>query len=61
MFIKKFVLRVAGSSLAAILLFAVPRLGAQTPSESERLEKLVSVRLSCCRNATPSWNRKLPA
>src|SRR5205814_1085897 len=40
MFIKKFVLRVAGSSLAAILLFAVPRLGAQTPSESERLQKL---------------------
>src|SRR5438046_5178266 len=39
MFIKKFVLRVAGSSLAAILLFAVPRLGAQTPSESERLQK----------------------
>src|SRR5437762_4015753 len=40
MFIKKFVLRVAGRSLAAILLFAVPRLGAQTPSESERLQKL---------------------
>src|SRR5882724_11220306 len=40
MSIKKFVLRTAGSSLAAILLFAVPRLGAQTPSESERLQKL---------------------
>jgi phosphate-selective porin OprO/OprP len=40
MFIKKFVLRAAGNSLAAILLFAVPRLGAQTPSESERLQKL---------------------
>src|SRR5213592_856639 len=40
MFIKKFVLRAAGSSLAAILLFAVPRLGAETPSESERLQKL---------------------
>ena len=40
MFIKKFVLRAAGSSLAAILLLAAPRLGAQTPSESERLQKL---------------------
>src|SRR5437762_7731314 len=40
MFIKKFVLRTAGSSLAAILLLAAPRLGAQTPSESERLQKL---------------------
>src|SRR6266516_495513 len=40
MFIKKFVLRTAGSSLAAILLLAAPRLGAQTPSESERLKKL---------------------
>src|SRR5436190_13113690 len=40
MFIKKFVLRTAGSSLAAILLLAAPRLGAETPSESERLQKL---------------------
>ena len=40
MFIKKFVLWAAGSSLAAILLLAAPRLGAQTPSESERLQKL---------------------
>ncbi len=40
MFIKKFVLRTAGSSLAAIILLAAPRLGAQTPSESERLQKL---------------------
>jgi phosphate-selective porin len=40
MFITKFVLRAAGSSLAAIVLLAAPRLGAQTPSESERLEKL---------------------
>ena len=40
MFIKKFVLRAAGGSLAAIVLLAVPRLGAQTPSESERLQKL---------------------
>ncbi len=40
MFIKKFVLRAAGSSLAAIILLAAPRLGAQTPSESERLQKL---------------------
>ena len=40
MFIKKFVLRAAGSSLAAMLLLAAPRLGAQTPSESERLQKL---------------------
>ncbi len=40
MFIKKFVLRTAGSSLAAMLLLAAPRLGAQTPSESERLQKL---------------------
>jgi phosphate-selective porin len=40
MFIKKFVLRAAGGSLAAIMLLAVPPLGAQTPSESERLQKL---------------------
>jgi phosphate-selective porin len=40
MFIKEFVLRTAGTSLAAILLLAAPRLGAQTPSESERLQKL---------------------
>jgi phosphate-selective porin len=40
MFIKKFVLRTAGSSLAAIVLLGAPRLGAQTPSESERLQKL---------------------
>src|SRR5437660_11979655 len=40
MFIKKFVLRAAGGSLAAIVLMTAPRLGAQTPSESERLEKL---------------------
>ena len=40
MFIKKFVLRAAGGSLAAIVLLAAPRLGAQTPSESERLQKL---------------------
>src|SRR5947199_183458 len=40
MFTKKFVLRAAGVSLAAIILLAVPRLGAQTPSESERLQKL---------------------
>jgi phosphate-selective porin OprO/OprP len=40
MSIKKFVLRAAGSSLAAIILLAAPRLGAQTPSESERLQKL---------------------
>src|SRR6266568_2821428 len=40
MFIKKFVLRAAGAGLAAIVLLAAPRLGAQTPSESERLQKL---------------------
>ncbi len=40
MFIKKFVLRAAGGSLAAIVLLAAPRLGAQMPSESERLQKL---------------------
>src|SRR5438094_341367 len=40
MFTKKFVLRAAGGSLAAIVLLATPRLGAQTPSESERLQKL---------------------
>ena len=40
MFIKKFVLRTAGSSLAAILLLGAPRLGAETLSESERLQKL---------------------
>src|SRR5712692_6392128 len=40
MFIKKFVLRAAGGSLAAIVLLAVQPLGAQTASESERLENL---------------------
>ena len=40
MFIKKFELRAAGVSLAAIISLAAPRLGAQTPSESERLQKL---------------------
>src|SRR5438552_198879 len=40
MFIKKFVLRAAGGSLAAIVLLAAPSLRAQTPSESERLQKL---------------------
>src|SRR5713226_3287689 len=40
MFIKKFVLRAAGGSLAAIGLLAVQPLGAQTTSDSERLQKL---------------------
>src|SRR5213082_273386 len=40
MFTKKLVLRAAGVSLAAIILLAAPRLGAQTPSASGRLEKL---------------------
>src|SRR5437016_8423853 len=40
MFTKKFVLRAAGVSLAAIVLMTTPRLGAQTASESERLQKL---------------------
>ncbi len=40
MFIKKFVLRAAGASLAAIISLAAQPLGAQTSSESERLQKL---------------------
>src|SRR5947208_712688 len=40
MFTKKLVLRAAGVSLAAAVLLAAPRLGAQTRSESERLQKL---------------------
>jgi len=40
MFIKKFVLRAAGASLAAIISLAAQPLGAQTSSESERLHKL---------------------
>lgn len=40
MLIKKFVLRAAGGSLAAIILLAAPSLRAQTSSESERLQKL---------------------
>src|SRR6266704_2969239 len=40
MITKKFGLRAAGASLAAIISLAAPRLGAQTPSESERLQKL---------------------
>jgi len=40
MFINKFVLRAAGLCLAAVILLAVQPLGAQTSSESERIEKL---------------------
>ena len=40
MFIKRIILWVAGGSLAATVLLPAPRLGAQTPSESERLQKL---------------------
>src|SRR6266699_5621256 len=40
MFIKKFILRAAGGSLAAIILLAVQPLAAQTTSDSERLQKL---------------------
>jgi phosphate-selective porin OprO/OprP len=40
MFIKKIILRVAGASLAAIVSLAAQPLNAQTPSESERLQKL---------------------
>jgi phosphate-selective porin OprO/OprP len=40
MFIKKFVLQASVSSLAAIILLPAPSLRAQTPSESERLQKL---------------------
>src|SRR5438046_4281862 len=40
MLTKKFVLWAAGVSLAATVLLAAPRLGAQTPSESDRLQKL---------------------
>src|SRR6266568_4354564 len=40
MFIKKFVLRAAGAGLAAIISLAVQPLGAQTTSDSDRLQKL---------------------
>src|SRR6266699_3337984 len=40
MFIDRYILRAAGGSLVAIILLAAPQLGAQTPSESERLQKL---------------------
>jgi phosphate-selective porin OprO and OprP len=40
MFITNVMLRAAGGSLAAIVLMTAPRLGAQTSSESERLQKL---------------------
>jgi phosphate-selective porin OprO/OprP len=40
MFIRNVMLRAAGGSLAAIVLMTAPRLGAQTSSESERLQKL---------------------
>lgn len=40
MFIEKSVLRAAGIGLAAIVLLTTSRLGAQTPSDSERLQKL---------------------
>ena len=40
MFIKKFILRAAGASLAAVISLAVQPLGAQTSSESDRLQKL---------------------
>jgi phosphate-selective porin OprO/OprP len=40
MFIKKIILRTAGTSLAAIISFAAQPAGAQTASQAERLEKL---------------------
>jgi phosphate-selective porin OprO/OprP len=40
MFIKKFVLLAVGASLAAIVRMTAPRLGAQTASDSERLQRL---------------------
>src|SRR5712692_10074774 len=40
MFIKKFILRAVGASLAAFVLLATQPLRAETTSESERLEKL---------------------
>ncbi len=40
MITKKFGLRAAGASLAAVISLAAQPLGAQTPSESERLQKL---------------------
>ena len=40
MFIKKIILWAAGTSLAAIILFAAQPTGAQTSSQAERLEKL---------------------
>jgi phosphate-selective porin OprO and OprP len=41
MFIKKFVLRAAaGGSLAAVVLITAPRLGAETSSESKRIQEL---------------------
>ena len=40
MFVTKSILRAAGVSLTAIILLAVQPLGAQTSSESERLQKL---------------------
>ena len=40
MLIKKIILRAAGASLAAVISLAAQPLGAQTGSESERLQKL---------------------
>jgi Putative porin len=40
MFTKKNILRAAGASLAALVSLAVQPLGAQTPSESKRIEEL---------------------
>jgi phosphate-selective porin len=40
MLINKVILRAAGSGLAAIICLAAQALGAQTPSESERLQRL---------------------
>jgi len=40
MLTRKIILRAAGASLAAIISLAAQPLGAQTPSESERLQKL---------------------
>jgi cell division protein FtsB len=40
MFIKKIILRAAGTSLAAIISFAAQPVDAQTASQAERLEKL---------------------
>ncbi len=57
MFIKKFVLRAAGASLAAIVLLTTQQLRAESSSDTARIEKL-EAQWNCWQNRTPNCRRR---